>query len=158
MRGRTRSLRKTGLRSRVRSRVAPANWSAPRSGRRVRLEPEESGDLLTVSAPDGKVELVIRLTDEGPTVQLQAAALELFAPRDITLECGGRFRVRAREGIAIETAGPMQQRVAGALEVEVGGRSQLRARAVSVEATLGNVDVRANDDVALEGERILLNR
>jgi hypothetical protein len=40
----------------------------------------------------------------------------------------------------------------------VGGRSRLEARAVSVEARLGNVDVRANDDVALEGERILLNR
>ena len=40
---------------------------------------------------------------------------------------------------------------------EVGGRASLEAHDVRIQARRGDVAVKANDDVRLDGERVLLN-
>jgi hypothetical protein len=44
------------------------------------------------------------------------------------------------------------------LDIDVGEAAKVRARSFGVETTLGNISLRANDDVEIEGERIWLNR
>lgn len=61
---------------------------------------ECDGDRMRLRDPDGRVELDIRLTPDGPTVQLRAAALELEATRSIELRCD-TFAVAARSHAAI---------------------------------------------------------
>lgn len=110
----------------------PAELVGRRSGRRIRLEPDVGGERLLICTAEGEVELSIRLTPEGPVLRLAGARVELAADQ---------LALRCRE-----------------LDIDVGEAALIRARSVGVEATLGNITLRANDDVQIEGERIWLNR
>jgi hypothetical protein len=43
------------------------------------------------------------------------------------------------------------------LALDLPGRLKIAARSIDLQASLGNVTIRANDDVVVEGERIRLN-
>jgi hypothetical protein len=114
--------------------MAPAPNSAPlqlRSGRTVSVDRNEP-EAITVRAPDGAVELSVRFTPEGPVLRFASASVELTAAREVSVACE-RFSVRAT----------------GAVRVE--------GDTVDVEATRGDVTVKANDDARIYGERVRLN-
>jgi hypothetical protein len=73
----------------------------------------------------------MELTERGPVLRLAAAALEVTAGA-LSVECDD-LRVRSR------------------------GKVSMSAEEVAVEARVGNLDLRANDDVDVKGERIRLN-
>jgi hypothetical protein len=100
----------------------------------VQLSATRGSATLTVRGPEGRpgLELEIALGPEGPVVRLKTAALQIQTTQDVDVSCRA-FRVDASEGI------------------------DLRARAVAVEARVGSVVARANDDVQLLGENVLLN-
>jgi hypothetical protein len=93
---------------------------------------ENERKLLRLTAPDGRVCLKITLLPEGPLVELSAVALSLSTEGDVSVDCE-RFLVNAREEIVTE------------------------AVAQHHRARLGGIDLVANDDVSLTGERIRLN-
>ena len=93
---------------------------------------EEDRKVLRLTAPDGRVCLKIALLPEGPSVELSAVALSVATEGDVTVECE-RFLVNARDEIVTE------------------------AVAQHHRARLGGIDLVANDDVSLRGERIRLN-
>jgi hypothetical protein len=88
--------------------------------------------VLRLTAPDGRVCLKIALLPEGPLVELSAVALAVATEGDVTVDCE-RFCVNARQEIVTE------------------------AEAQHHRARLGGIDLVANDDVSLQGERIRLN-
>lgn len=94
---------------------------------------EESRDEVTIRGPGGEVLLEVELTPAGPVLRFHAAQVEL--------DCKGSLKVRC-ESFDIRTSGDIVQ--------QAGGE-------ISLEAQRGNVDVRANDDVNLNGERVRLN-
>jgi hypothetical protein len=102
------------------------------SGRLVRLEADAGREELIVCNAAGQVELRVRLTDQGPVLTLSGARIELDADT-IALRC--------RE-----------------LEIDAQQKARIEAASVDVEAKLGGITLRANDDVEVEGERIWLNR
>jgi hypothetical protein len=104
------------------------------SGRKLDVIENDRDELLCVRAPDGQIMLSIRLTDEGPVLTLSAVSLELAARKHISL--------------ASETGNAIR---------EVGKASIERAREVKIEAAPGGVVIKANDDVAITGERVKLN-
>lgn len=93
---------------------------------------ESDRKVLRLTAPDGRVCLKITLLPEGPAVELSAVALAVATEGDVTVDCE-RFCVNARQEIVTE------------------------AVAQHHRARLGGIDLVANDDVSLEGERIRLN-
>jgi hypothetical protein len=93
---------------------------------------ENDRQVLRLVAPDGRVCLKITLLPEGPAVELSAVALAVATEGDVTVDCE-RFRVSARQEIVTEAVA--QRHV----------------------ARLGGIDLVANDDVSLKGERIRLN-
>jgi hypothetical protein len=129
---------------------------APQSGRTVALTAEGEGERLTIRAPDGALELSIRLTPDGLVLCLEAAAIQLAAA-SVVVDCQ-RFAVHATHSAELVCDGDVRERIEGDRSVVVGGRSRVEAHATEIEARRGNVDVKANDDVVLEGERIYLNR
>lgn len=102
------------------------------SGRRILLETDADHEELLVCNPAGLVELRVRLTDQGPVLTLSGARIELDADT-VALRC--------RE-----------------LEIQARETAKIEASRVDVEAKLGGITLRANDDVEVEGERIWLNR
>jgi hypothetical protein len=108
----------------------PQRMALP-SGHVVEAEAHEGGERLRVRAASGEVLVTMELTERGPVLRLSAAALEVTAGA-LSLDCDD-LRVRARGGISMS------------------------AEEVALEARAGNLDLRANDDVDVRGERIRLN-
>ncbi|MFO0619126.1 MAG: hypothetical protein U0414_41440 [Polyangiaceae bacterium] len=139
----------------------PADPSTPeahapsfRSGSQIALadgytaEATKSGDRLDVTAPDGRVCLSIKLTPEGPRVEVSAAALAVTTTGSLSLSADS-MRLAAKRDLAIE--------VGGDVRIDAGGEVVSRGLEQRIEATLGDVRIGANDDVRVDGERVLLN-
>lgn len=124
------------------------------SGRKLETETDGDVDVIRVRARGGECVLTVRVTDEGPVLSFAGAALEI-ATRSIDIACE-TLRVRSTAGADIEIGGDVKERVAGSVSQEIQGALMTQARSVAM-ASEGGVDVRANDDVSLKGERVLLN-
>ena len=114
------------------------------------------GDRVTIRGRGGEVELEVRMTANGPVLRFKAADLELAAAGEVKVECD-RFHVRANKEILEETGGHLRQRVAGNASVMVRGQHSTKAGEARIEAKRGSVQIEANDNVQLVGERIKMN-
>jgi len=114
------------------------------------------GDLIEVVAPSGELCLSIRLDAAGPVVEVRAAALRVAAQGDLVLNCD-RFEVNARQDIALISGGGIAQDAHGDVVIRADGEIATEADGQQHRARRGNVDIRANDDVMLDGERVMLN-
>jgi hypothetical protein len=116
-------------------------------GQHLRVERGPQNDLVTLVAPTGEVTLTIRVTPAGPILQCQGGLkVEATGPLELA---GQSVAIRGTEGVTIESGGDAQ--------IEVAGDLSTTARIQHIQARLGNVNVKANDDVRLRGERIRLN-
>jgi hypothetical protein len=116
-------------------------------GQRLRVERGAHADSITLLAANGALVVSLRVTEEGPVLRFESG-LVIEASGDLEL-AGRRVAIRGREGLAIESGGDAA--------IEVAGELTTRAREQTVEARLGDVKVKANDDVKLVGERVRLN-
>lgn len=127
------------------------------SGRVVEARPEAAGeDRITIRGKDGMVELEVRMTEHGPVLRFRAADVELESTGEVRVDCE-RFHVRAEKEIFEETGGHLRQRIAGNASVWVRGQHSTKAGEARLEAKRGSVQIEANDDVQLLGERIKMN-
>jgi hypothetical protein len=117
-------------------------------GHELTVERGTETNVLRVVRPDGAVGISITITAQGISLTLAGA--------DLLLETTGKLAVRAdslslhgERGVSVTTGGDAVFRAEGDMHSE--------ARIQNIQATLGNVNVRANDDVKLDGERIRLN-
>lgn len=112
----------------------------------VRRGPE--GDLLTLVGADGGITLTIRVTPDGPVAELRGGAVGLRVDGSLAIEAE-RLALRGREEVIISSD--------GGIRMDAGGDLLSEARGHRIDARLGNVDIRANDDVTLDGERVKMN-
>ena len=126
------------------------------SGRRLEAELDGGGaDVVRIRARDGQCVLTVRITDEGPVLSFSGATLELEARR-LDVACDD-LRLRVGGGAVIDIGGDVDARVAGRASQEIQGDLRTAARSMALEARSGGMTLDANDDVALKGERVLLN-
>ena len=113
-----------------------------RGGHVVEISSSEAGATLRLRGRegDGGIEIEIGWSPQGPVARLRAARIDLEATADVSVRCN-RFEVQAAEGISLTSRGDLTA----------------SAEAVEVEARTGRIVARANDDVQLLGEQILLN-
>jgi len=127
------------------------------SGRSIEWHALEDGaEHLRIRGIDGDVELEVVLTESGPRLRFKAADIALEADGKVQVECDA-FHVRAKSDIIHEAAGNLGETVGGNAVTVVRGDLRMSARTAGVRATRGDVRLKANDDVKLEGERIKLN-
>ena len=137
------------------ARALPAAVLRSSAGYRVVAQQEDGEDSITVTAPGGALCLRIRLLPDGPLVEVQSPALRLVATGRLQLDCQS-LTVNAEREIALN-AGTIRETAVGDILVRAGGDFESEAGAQRLRARLGGLDFEANDDVSLEGERILLN-
>ena len=106
-------------------------------------------DRLTITSPTGEVELSIRLTEAGPVLMFSKVDIALKAPKRLTV-ASQEIALVADRRITTKSLGDHIETVSGAKVTE--------AESVALKANLGGVQVSANDDVSIEGERIFLNK
>ena len=92
----------------------------------------EDHDLIEIHGAGGVVELRIKLTPDGPILQMESVRLSLKSSENVDVACRN-FEVRASESIDIHADGGMQ----------LSGQADVR--------------VNANGDVIVTGEKIFLN-
>lgn len=95
--------------------------------------------MRSAGATEG-LDIEIAWSPQGPVARVRAARVDLQTTEDLHISCK-RFAVEASHEIALQAKGDFT--ASGA--------------AVAVEARTGRVVARANDDVQLLGEQILLN-
>ena len=128
---------------------------ALRDGGRVQLSNEPKGQALRVVSPDGQVRLEVFMTPSGAVLRFAGPSLAIEAEGDLAIRCG-RFEVQA-EAIALGAARDFAVSAGHGLELRAGHDAAVSGQSVTVEARRGDLALAANDDVALNGERVLLN-
>ncbi len=109
---------------------------------------KSSGNVLEIVGADGRVTLSVRVTPAGPVLELEGCGLLIRATGDLAVQAE-RVAIHGREEVCITSGGDATIGVAGDLATT--------ARIQNITAVLGNVNVKANDDVRLNGERVLVN-
>lgn len=117
-------------------------------GQRLELDRRGASDLIRILGADGEARLTIEVRPEGAILHLRGIGLALKADGDLDLEAS-RIRLHARDGIELATGGD--------LEVRADGDLRSLARTQEIEADLGDVRIKANDDVRICGERVRVN-
>jgi hypothetical protein len=95
----------------------------------VKINGEEE---LEVFSPDGKLELKIRLTEDGPTLSLESVRLDLKASENISLQAKN-VEIKGKESASLESEG----------KLKVDSEKQM--------------DIRSTENVKVVGKLIYLN-
>jgi hypothetical protein len=96
------------------------------------VTPADDHDLVEIHGAEGQLELRVKLTPEGPVLQMESIRLSLKATDSVNVECKN-FEVRATESVDLHSDSTMQ----------LSGQADVR--------------VNANGDVIVKGEKIYLN-
>jgi hypothetical protein len=104
-------------------------------------------DVLQIVRPDGQACLTVHVTPEGPVLRFEGS-LVLEATGGLAINAQ-QIALHGRDGLALSSGGDAR--------IDVAGDLHSRARIQNITAVLGNVNVKANDDVRMNGERIKMN-
>ncbi|MCY0991937.1 hypothetical protein OV203_32670 [Nannocystis sp. ILAH1] len=115
---------------------------------RVELRRDPAVDTLELFGRDGKVVLAIEVRETGPVLRFEGAGLTLKAAGELVLDAK-KLTLRSEEALSLSTGGD--------LELIAAGDLRSTARVQTITAELGDVRVEANDDVRIDGERVLVN-
>ena len=140
-------MRRTAKHREARRRAQDAVSHDLVGGQRLVVERGGDADLVTLVASGGEIAFSLRVTPAGPVLRFERG-LKIEASGELEL-AGQRVAIRGRRGVSIESEGDAA--------IEVAGDLTSTARVQNIRARLGNVNVKANDDVRLRGERIRLN-
>lgn len=91
-----------------------------REGRTLSVEQTGTDDLVEVRSSSGQVELRIRLTEDGPVLQMESARLQLKASESVEIE-SKRIALRATESVKLESENEIKAEAEG--EVRVNGKT-----------------------------------
>ena len=117
-------------------------------GHELALSRSSERDVLQIRGTGGQVVLTIEVTPSGPILRFEGASLTLEARGDLSI-CADTLHLSGRSGLAIESQGDVY--------LETSRDLHATARVQNIRASLGNVNIGANDDVRLNGERVMVN-
>lgn len=95
----------------------------------VKINGEEE---LEIFSPDGKLELKIRFTEDGPSLSLESTRLDLKASENISLQAKN-IEIKGKESTSLESEG----------ELKIDSEKQM--------------DIRSTENVKVVGKLIYLN-
>jgi phage gp45-like len=90
-----------------------------REGRTLSVQQAGSDDLVEIRSSSGQVEVRIRLTEDGPVLQMESARLQLKAAESVEID-SKRVAIRATEAVTIESKDEVKVEAEG--EVRVNGK------------------------------------
>lgn len=106
----------------------------------LHIEPSGDGHVLRLVGPGGGQRIEIAITPQGPVLRLHGG-LRLELAGDLNVDAK-RVVLHGREGMALTSGADASIVAAGDL---------------SARAELGDLSLRANDDVRIDGERVRTN-
>jgi hypothetical protein len=116
-------------------------------GHVLHIERTATGGVLRLLNTDGGRPLEIEVTPQGPILRF-GAPLALAVDGALSIDADSVL-IRARTDISLISQ--------GSITMHAEGRFQTTARTHDIRANLGSVNITANDDVIVDGERIFFN-
>lgn len=116
--------------------------------RRLEIERAPGEDVVRIRTSSGAPAVTLVVREGEIELRLEAGSVALRAEGDLALEARS-ISFHGREGVNLSSGGDAHVSAEGTL-VQEAARQRIRARR-------GDIDVRANDDVKLDGERIRMN-
>jgi hypothetical protein len=92
-------------------------------GRQLALVRTGADDLVEVRGADGALELRIRMTADGPVLQMESLRLSLKAAGNVDVQCQ-QFSVQASEALALRSEGALK--ISGRDDVQVDASGDVR--------------------------------
>ena len=80
-------------------------------------------DVVELRAPSGMLELRIRLTEEGPVLQVEGVKVAIKAAEAVSVDCK-TFEVRAEEGVKLHSDGQLD--VSSEKEMKINSTDEIR--------------------------------
>ena len=102
-----------------------------RDGRKLVVSEEDNDQLVEIRSESGMLELRIRLTEQGPVLQMESVRMQLKASEAVEIE-SKRVDIKATETVAVE-----------------GDKVEVKAKE--------DVEVEGGNDVRVRGKMIYLN-
>ena len=136
--------------------LKPQRQIAFKSGYVAESSNNNDDEVLSIKAPDGKICLNITVTPDGPIVEIFGVSLKVATQGDLSLSCRN-MSISAENELSIRSKGDMNQIAGGDLTVKTQGKIDTEGFSQNIKARLGDIEMEANDDVRLDGERIRLN-
>jgi len=117
-------------------------------GHSLVVEGGRERSVLTLVDAGGAAHVSISIGPEGIRLDVNGAALSIATTGPLAIEAES-VSLHGKNGIALTSGGDARIEAEGVLSTS--GRSQ------QIRSVRGNVSIKANDDVQLDGERIRLN-
>lgn len=128
-----------------------------KNGHQLIIQRDGGGEeTIQLTGKNGEATITIIMAEDGPVIQCSGAAIQLKAANKLSLH-SPNIELNASESINLQTQGDLEQTVDGNFYQHVKGDAHRQARIQNITADLGNVNVKANDDVKIDGERVKLN-
>lgn len=100
-----------------------------RGGRTLSVSAGQGDEVVEIRSPGGMVELRVRLTEDGPVLQLDGVKLEVKAAESVDIECQ-RFSVKASEKAEIASAGELEVRADKEMTIESNDDLTVRGKII----------------------------
>lgn len=132
---------------------------AANSGRTIEVLSSRGNkaDQLKLYAPDGRLELSVRLTDVGPILEIKSVTLKIDAMKDVDIRCDN-FSVASKNKCNIKSEGSIIQQTKGDFCISSNSHTSIKSQSVFLKGKQGNVDISSSDVVEVKGRLIGLNR
>jgi hypothetical protein len=117
---------------------------------------DKDANELKLLGKDQVLQLTIKIKEEGLVVNVNASQLNITGTDELNLS-SKKINIEASEQINIKSNGNLVQQIGKDCLTETGGTNKNIARIQKLTASLGNVEIKANDDVKLDGESVKLN-
>ena len=100
-----------------------------REGRTLSVKEQGGQDILEIRSGSGQVELRIRLTEDGPVLQMESARLQLKATEAVEIE-GKRVEIKATEQATIASEGKLDITSESDMKVEAEGEVRVNGKMI----------------------------
>jgi hypothetical protein len=127
-----------------------------KKGHALAIINENDCEVVQVRNAKGIALFSISISDEATTLTIAAENIELKASNKIAISADV-VQIGSVSEISMKSEGDLLQTVEGDVTMITKGDKQDSARIQNLTADLGNINIKANDDVKLVGERIKLN-
>ncbi len=127
-----------------------------KKGHALAIINENDCEVVQVRNAKGIALFSISISDEATTLTIEAENIELKASNKIAI-AADVVQITATSEVFMKSQGDLMQAVDGDTMMITQGDKQDVARIQNITSALGDVNIKANDDVKLKGERIKLN-
>jgi len=117
---------------------------------------DNGSDVVQVRNAEGLTLFTIEITEQGTNLNIGAKNINLIAEDKLYLS-GNEITIDSNKKTVLMSRGDYENKIEGNHNTETKGDSINVAKTHLIKASLGDVKLKANDDIKLNGERVKLN-